>query len=76
MTHSAIQHTPTRPEWHCATCLEPWPCEPGQRRLQEETGGGTALAIAGWVYLEEYARDHPNVPLVGAFDRFIGWTRN
>jgi hypothetical protein len=70
------EHTPKRPEWDCACCGKPWPCDPAQEDLVAETGGGTALAIACWAYLEEHVRDLGDGPLPEVFERFIGWTRS
>jgi hypothetical protein len=69
-------HRPERPGWDCRGCGAPWPCVPARRELVARTGGGTALAIAGWAYLEEFVRDRPHGPADEAFDRFLRWTRD
>jgi hypothetical protein len=68
-------HVAARPSWTCRACFEPWPCELARKQLVVQTGGGTALAMAAWTYLEEFARDQGPGPLGEAFDRFIRWTR-
>jgi hypothetical protein len=68
-------HRPKRPQWDCEACGEVWPCPPAREVLALETGGGTALAVLMWTYLEEFALDSGSGPLAGAFDRFIAWTR-
>lgn len=70
-----VDHQPDRPSWNCSTCSEEWPCPPAKVRLTEATGGGTALAITSWNYLEEFIRDQPTGPLAEVFDRFVRWTR-
>lgn len=71
-----LAHTPKRPDWYCAACLEEWPCDPAREELAERTGGGTTLAIAAWGYLEDWVRDQGPGPFSDAFERFILWTRN
>jgi hypothetical protein len=69
-----LTHLPRRPGWDCRCCGKPWPCDPAREELVAETGGGTALAIAGWAYLEEFVRDRAPGPTDELFDRFIRWT--
>jgi hypothetical protein len=76
MTEDDLIHAPARPAWDCRACGTPWPCGPAREELVRRTGGGTALAIAGWAYLEEYVRDQPSGPPAAAFDRFLRWTRD
>ena len=71
---SQPEHHPRRPEWTCADCGEVWPCASARDRLLAETGGGTALAILMWTYLEDFLREVVGQS-AGVFDRFLGWTR-
>ena len=74
---AVVTHLPMRPKWDCDTCGQGWPCDPAREALAAETGGGTALAILMWTYLEDFALDtDPGCPLTGAFERFISWTRS
>ena len=68
-------HQPQRPQWTCRSCGEPWPCEPARRHLVEDTGGGTALAMACWSYFDLYVHDVGDGPLGEVYPRFLGWSR-
>jgi|tagenome__1003787_1003787.scaffolds.fasta_scaffold17974679_2 hypothetical protein len=68
------QHVPSRPDWACQACAEPWPCAVARDGLTAELTG-TRLAMVMWTYLEKFVIDQGAGPLKGAFDRFIAWTR-
>ncbi|AEV87584.1 hypothetical protein ACWT_6572 [Actinoplanes sp. SE50] len=68
------EHLPARPSWDCRVCAQPWPCPPARETL----GRGhnrMDLAVKMWDYLEEAARDMPQVPAPELFDRFLRWTQ-
>lgn len=71
-----LTHVPARPSWDCSACGRPWPCDPAREELVVQTGGGTALVVAAWGYLEDWVRDRGPGPFSEAFERFILWTRN
>ena len=69
-------HLPERPTWKCRTCSGLWPCEPAREGLMREyETDPTSIAMLMWTHLEHYAFDQGDVPLSGAFERFIAWTR-
>lgn len=75
-TRQQPAHVPERPSWACAACGLPWPCATARVALKSESADNpTHVAMLMWDYLEAYARDFGAGPLIGAFDRFIRWTR-
>lgn len=69
-----LVHSASRPSWDCRACGQPWPCDPAREELIAQTPNVSALATAGWAYLDEFVRDQPTGPPAEAFDRFIRWT--
>ena len=69
------EHQPDRPSWNCRVCGQQWPCELARKFLAEDTGGGTALAMACWAFFDIYVHDQGAGPLGEAFNRFISWSR-
>lgn len=73
MRDSDHDHIADRPSWGCATCGQPWPCEPAQQRLTTENSP-TQVAMLMWVAMESAAFDLRNMPVGTMFERFLRWT--
>jgi hypothetical protein len=72
------EHTPTRPGWRCAACLEQWPCPPAKTDLAEEYRGQlTALRIyiAGqlWNAIDDAMLTDLGPSPCGLRERFLDW---
>lgn len=71
---ATVEHLAHRPDWDCAACGKPWPCDPARERLRAGLSP-VQVAMYMWGNLEEAARDLPDLPVSEAFDRFLKWTR-
>ncbi|HWB35972.1 MAG TPA: hypothetical protein VHA75_08105 [Rugosimonospora sp.] len=70
-----MYHLPSRPDWTCRTCGDPWPCVLRRADLLAEYLGHPAeLAMFLAVCMADAAKDLDTRPgeLV---ERFLGWIR-
>lgn len=67
-------HQPIRPNWSCAGCGYPWPCQSRRRQLLHEyTGARASLAVYVGARLVEATHDLPDVLAGVLYRRFVGW---
>ncbi|WP_229397719.1 hypothetical protein [Micromonospora okii] len=67
-------HGPSRPDWNCLACGEPWPCPTRKRQLKELCHCNIRTLTR---YMSEHLRDaHTEITGLSAAEvteRFVGW---
>jgi hypothetical protein len=69
-------HVPIRPNWVCAGCGAPWPCQTRRGQLLAEFDGAPvslALLMAG--YFMDAAQDLRTEAAHVLYQRFMGWLK-
>ncbi|MEU3454178.1 hypothetical protein ABZ671_11315 [Micromonospora sp. NPDC006766] len=65
---------PSRPDWNCLACGEPWPCLTRRRQLKELCQCNVRALVN---YMSSYLRDaHQEIEgmsTVEITERFVGW---
>lgn len=70
------EHAPTRPEWTCEPCAQPWPCDTARVELGERYASNRVyLSVYMAGQLAHAAREVPHVPPQELHERFVAWTR-
>jgi hypothetical protein len=69
-------HVPIRPDWTCAGCNRPWPCDHTKQRMRAEyQDAGVSLWLVMGMRLLDAAEDLHNLPAGELHARFLGWIR-
>lgn len=67
-------HGPSRPDWNCLVCAEPWPCPTRKRQLKDLCHCNIRVLVN---YMAPYLRDaHREIDGLSAAEiteRFVGW---
>ncbi|SCF11220.1 hypothetical protein GA0070558_12922 [Micromonospora haikouensis] len=74
MADCPAPHSPSRPDWNCRACGEPWPCLTRKRQLKELCHCNIRTLTR---YMSDYLRD-AREEIVGVStaeitERFVGW---
>ncbi|MCX4471944.1 hypothetical protein OOK41_16790 [Micromonospora sp. NBC_01655] len=74
MTDYPALHGPSRPDWNCLVCGDPWPCLTRRRQLKELCQCNVRTLVR---YMTSYLRDaHQEIGGMGTAEiteRFLGW---
>lgn len=74
MTDYPPLHGPSRPEWTCVVCAEPWPCLVRKRQLRELCQGDVrALVRYLGPYLSVARTEIEGATADEVTERFVGW---
>ncbi|MGC9669357.1 hypothetical protein ACNTMW_22725 [Planosporangium sp. 12N6] len=69
-------HVPIRPNWVCAGCGAPWPCETRRNQLLAEFDGTpVSLGLLMGGYFVDCCADLPNRAVGELYGRFLGWLK-
>ena len=68
------EHQPTRPDWLCGGCQEPWPCWAAKDELRAHfSGDRSGLTMALAVDVADALNDLTAVSTRDVVERFVGW---
>ncbi|MEU1751832.1 hypothetical protein ABZ436_04095 [Micromonospora matsumotoense] len=74
MTDYPAIHGPSRPDWNCLVCGEPWPCLVRKRQLKElcQCNIRTLMHYMS-PYLNDARQDIDGMGAAEITERFVGW---
>ncbi|MGW1062380.1 hypothetical protein [Micromonospora rubida] len=74
MNDYPAMHGPSRPDWNCLACGEPWPCITRKRQLKDLCHSNIRVLVN---YMSPYLRDaHREIGGMSTAEiteRFVGW---
>lgn len=77
---AGLTHTPSRPDWSCCVCFNPWPCGTAREELvtaYADNDDGkvhwASLNIRLALHLADACREQPTVLAGVLYHRFLGW---